>query len=255
MVDFIEAFAFPLRTIEDDIPAAGEIIGFSVDIAAETNKNIAKALQQSTPIIFGFLPIPEASTVGLIMGYMVSTFFIFFNMALFVSRKHLGEAFTQSFALIPFVGMTIQNVLESGDRVLETFSKKRGKFIGQIKSAIPPLGEFLDRFTFDPNADFDPKEAAASLHSNIGQYTSNIQSSVADLRSKLPSKEQFLENAKQALPTVENLTQQANQLKKTARQAVNNYDSDPVAPAAGGKRLSRRKHKKSKWGTMKKSKR
>jgi len=53
-------------------------LNFALDVVAQNNKLAAKLAQQYTPMIMGLVPIPEASTVGIIIGYMISTMFIFF---------------------------------------------------------------------------------------------------------------------------------------------------------------------------------
>jgi hypothetical protein len=249
MIRYVEPFAFPLRTVEDDLPVAGDMIGLSIDMAAETNKVLAKSAQQYTPIIMGFLPIPEASTVGLVIGYLISTMFIFFNMAIYVSRKHLGEAFTQSFALIPLAGMGIQNALESGDRVLEKVSEKRRRIIDKVKGSIPALGNFLEFVVFDPDYQGNPEEDAAALKARFSEITANVGSKITELKNQVKSEEgraSLLANAKTGIadlgarvntPDVQNYISKAN---------------DTLAPKAG-KRLSKNHHKKSKWGTQKRS--
>jgi hypothetical protein len=258
VISFAEPFAFPLHTIETDFPGIGEIVGFSIDMASEMNKIIAKNLQQYTPIIFGFVPIPEASTIGLVLGYMFSTFFIFFNMAIFVGRKELGQAFTQSFALIPFVGMGVQNAAESGDRVLEKFSAKRGKFIEQIRAVLPGLADFLNMILFDPNYSGDSKADAEYWKGKIGEQVSSIKGSLTDLRSKIGDKESRQALVSQAKDSISPYLQQAQEKAKevydTAKTKIDEKTSETIALKKGGKRFSKIGNKKSKWKTQRKSK-
>lgn len=308
MVSSLEPFAFPLKTVEEDIPVAGDTIGLAVDIAAETNKVLAKGAQQYTPIIMGFLPLPEASTVGLVIGYLVSTMFIFFNMAIYVSRQHLGEAFTQSFALIPLAGIGIQNALESGDRVLEKVSQKRRRVIEKIRPSVPALADFLDFVIFDPDYQGDPeqdakawKERLTTISKNVGDkmtelknhastaegrdaLMSTAKTGIANLGSQILSnpalqdaknklaynpafqiakyaaKQKFneLKNKVSSNSAVQDLKGKFDTLKnkvssKFANKAIQEKSS-VSAPAAGGKRLSDKKHKKSKWRTQRKLK-
>jgi len=264
VIDFTEPFAFPLHTVEEDVPGFGQSIGFAVDMAQELNKNIAKSLQVYTPQVLGFAPIPEASTVGIVLGYIFSTFFIFMNMALFVARKDLGQAFTQSFALIPFIGTALQNASESGDRLLEKFSKKRGKFIDQVRGVFPGLADFLNMVFFDPNYSGDPKADAEYWKGKIGEHAESVKNSIntlkesvsspekrAELMAKAQTKGQELHN--RALETVGNLQNKAKEqienIKTKATQAVNQAKSPT---AMGG--FSKIKNKKGKWRTQRKLK-
>ena len=260
MINFVEPFAFPLRTIEDDIPIAGNMIGLSVDIASAANKVIAKNLQQFPGAIFG-LP-------GTIFGYMISTIFIFFNMAIYVSRKHLGEAYTQSFALIPLFGMSIQSALEAGDNVLEKVSEKRGKIIEQVRGAVPALGNFLDFVIFDPDYQGDPAADAAAVKARFNEIKENVGSELNKIKDKVKSEEgraALLANTKTGIADlgakvkdqVDTLRPIAMNAKDTVTKKVealraSTGEKQPLKKA--GKRLSKKKHKRSKWGTRKKLK-
>ena len=242
VVNFVEPFAFPLHTIEEDIPAIGEIIGLSIDLAAEINKNIAKYLQQIPGEMFG--------PPGAIIGYIFSTIFICFNMAIFVARKDLGEAFTQSFALIPIFGMAIQNATESGNKMLEKFSSKREKFINQISEFIPGLSDFLNMVLIDPNYSGDSKADGEYWKSKINEQSQSIKSSVEQLRNNLNTKETrdaFIESAKT------NALQLKNTLSnKESRDALINSAKSKFFN--GGKRFSNIESKRSKWKTQRKLK-
>ncbi len=245
MINFVEPFAFPLRTIEDDIPIAGNMIGLSVDIAAAANKVIAKNLQQFPGAIFG-LP-------GTIFGYMISTIFIFFNMAIYVSRKHLGEAYTQSFALIPLFGMSIQSALEAGDNVLEKVSEKRGKIIEQVRGSVPALGDFLEFIIFDPDYQGDPAADAAAIKARFSEIKTNVSNELGKLKSE-EGRATLLANTRTGIADlgarvndgVETIKKNPNvqSFKEQARQRL----------LKAGKRLSKKQHKKSKWGTRRKLK-
>jgi hypothetical protein len=274
MINFVEPFAFPLRTIEDDIPIAGNMIGLSVDIAAAANKVIAKNLQQFPGAIFG-LP-------GTIFGYMISTIFIFFNMAIYVSRKHLGEAYTQSFALIPLFGMSIQSALEAGDGVLEKVSEKRGKIINQVRESSPSLGNFLDFVIFDPNYQGNPAADAAAVKERFSEITKNISTELNKFKENIKSEEgrtTLLANTKTGIadlgskvkgqvetitnrPDVQNYVNKARDNYARAKDELSKQvEKVRASPAErtpplkkGGKRLSKKAHKKSKWRTRRKLK-
>jgi hypothetical protein len=266
MINSIEPFAFPLRTIEDDMPGFGDTIALAVDVTAEGNKAVIKGLQQTTPIVFGFLPLPEASTVGLVIGYMISTMFIFFNMAIFITRKHLGEAFTQSFALIPFAGITIQNAMESGDKILEKVSQKRRKIIDKVKVSLPPLGNFLETVVFDPDYQGDPKADAEALKSKIKGLSDGVSSKLGELKQKIQDEQgraELMTSAKTGIAQFKDTVSQNPQFQNALQTARDKVSQNPMLQNAlqtarnklqGAKRLSKKPRKKSKWRTQKKLK-
>lgn len=199
-------FAFPLQTIENDMPGIGQVIGFSVDVVAQMNKIAAKLSQQYTPQIMGLIPIPEASTIGIVVGYMISTMFIFFNMLIFVTRHHFGEAFTQSMALIPFVGLALQNFAETGDKVVEKFAAKRQHLIDQLKGPngdgmFAFLGDIIQNYTLDPmDSGEGDAQKAEMLKQTLNQGIEGLKSKAVEL-SQNPAISGLLDKAKGHLDT------------------------------------------------------
>lgn len=291
----VTPFAFPLRSLEG-IPGYGEVLGMSVDVAAQFNKNAAKMAQQYTPLIMGLAPIPEASTVGIIVGYMLSTMFIFFNMIIFVTRHHFGEAFTQSLALFPFVGMALENFAESGDKLVEKFSKKREKLIEQLKSStiFAPLGSLIENYTFNPTYSGDPEQDAAAFKGKLESGFESAKAFGKDMSMKIQDPEQRTKLLKQASELHGRMASKINEhpisesvkkFSETGRQLYTDIQKPEERQAllekakghfntlkgrvntgltqakksfqgkqAGGKRLSKIRHHKGKWGTRRRSK-
>jgi hypothetical protein len=278
-------FMFPLKTLES-IPGYGEVLGMSVDVVTQFNKNAAKMSQQYTPLIMGFVPIPEASTVGIVVGYMISTMFIFFNMIIFVTRHDFGEAFTQSLALFPFVGMALQNFAESGDKLTEKFAKKRERIISELNSSgiFAPLGYIIKEYTFDPMYQGNPEEDAKKFKEGLQSRIVSAQNSGKDLLMKIQDPEKRRELLKQAnekvsgihsqmtdklselrqYPQAQNLLSKIGELKDKATKLTENPEAQNLLSKAtelkdnlqlkGGKRLSKIKTKKAKWQTQRRSK-
>jgi hypothetical protein len=258
-ISYIEPFMFPLKSLENQtiVPGAGEALSFAVDVVAQNNKLAAKLAQQYTPMIMGLAPIPEASTVGIIVGYMISSMFIFFNMLIFVTRHHFGEAFTQSLALFPFIGLAMQNVAESGEKLIEKFAAKRQKLITELKTStlFQPLGTVIENYTFDPLYEGNPQEDAEKLKSTISEHTTTLSNNFNTLKDRLSNpleRQTLIDNAKllgqQKLDELKAHPQFEN-LKNTLKNKLNNTNL-----VKAGKRLSKMKNNKDKkWKTMKKS--
>jgi hypothetical protein len=254
-IKYVEPFMFPLSEKPGDegfitkIPGIGLGLNFALDVVAQNNKLAAKLAQQYTPMIMGLAPIPEASTVGIIIGYMISTMFIFFNMLVFVSKREFGQAFTQSLALFPFIGLAMQNVAESGEKVIEKFALKRQKLIGQLKGSdgqgmFAFLGDLIENYTFDPLYQGDPQSDALALKQKLeGKFTEisgNVQNALdPEKRSEFLNQAQQKFQALQTNPALQ-------ELKTKAQERFNKFTQ------SAGKRLSNKKHKNKKWKTHRK---
>ena len=210
-INMISPYMYPLQTLEF-IPVYGEMLALSVDVIAQLNKNAAKMAQQYTPIIMGFAPIPEASTVGIVVGYMISTMFIFFNMIIFTSRHHFGEAFKQSLALIPFAGMALENMADSGDGLLGRYAKARLKIIDQLNESgiFAWLGWLITWTTVDPFYQGDPVKDAEWVKGEAGKHFANAKTFSSQLYSNIQTPEKRAE-------TLEMLKQKAQELKEKAK--------------------------------------
>ena len=294
-INYIEPFMFPLSEkpgqegIVTKMPGIGLGLNFALDIVAQNNKLAAKLAQQYTPMIMGLAPIPEASTVGIIIGYMISTMFIFFNMLVFVTKHEFGQAFTQSLALFPFIGLAMQNVAESGEKVIEKFAFKRQKLIGQLKGSdgqgmFAFLGDLIENYTFDPLYEGNPAQDALVLKEKLqGKFTEisgNVQNALDPTK-----RAEFLQQAQQkfqelkADPRLQGLKTKAQEsleqikadprlqgLREKAQQKFQELTTNPRLQdfktkvqnsvnkftQRAGKRLSKKKHKNKKWKTQRK---
>jgi hypothetical protein len=312
-INMISPFMYPLKTLET-IPVYGDVLALSVDVVAQMNKNAAKMAQQYTPLLMGFLPIPEASTIGIVIGYMISTIFIFFNMIIFTTRHHFGEAFKQSLALIPFVGMALENFADSGDGLLVRYGKARLKIIDQLNESgiFSWLGWLITWTTIDPLYKGDPEQDAEWFKGMATEQFSKAKTFGSELYTNI---HENLNSPEKRSETILLLKQKAEELKQQAQQGIEKAKNSELAQTvkestskglaslgqavappplttsqklsrgvgltkpskleqarkklseglqqgsksvigkqAGGKRLSKIKHHKSKWRTQKRSK-
>ena len=217
-INMISPFLYPLKTLES-IPLYGEMLALSVDVAAQMNKNMAKMAQQYTPLVMGFLPIPEASTVGIIVGYMISTIFIFFNMIIFTTRHHFGEAFKQSLALIPFVGMALENFADSGDGLVGRYGKARLKVIDQLNESgiFSWLGWLITYTTVDPFYQGDPEQDAEWVKGMAGKHFESAKAYGSELYTNI---NENINNPEKRAETMNMLSQRAQELKQKAQESI-----------------------------------
>lgn len=219
-INMVSPFMYPLQTLET-IPVYGDTLALAVDVVAQMNKNAAKMAQQYTPLIMGFAPIPEASTVGIVVGYMISTMFIFFNMIIFTSRHHFGEAFKQSLALIPFAGMALENAADSGDGLLGRYGKARLKIIDQLNASgiFSWLGWLITWMTVDPFYQGDPEQDAEWVKSQAGKHFASAKAYSTELYTNV---QENLKNPEKRAETIELLKQRSRELKEKAQQSIKN---------------------------------
>jgi hypothetical protein len=226
-INMISPFLYPLKTLES-IPVYGDTLALAVDVVAQMNKNAAKMAQMYTPMIMGFLPIPEASTVGIVVGYMISTMFIFFNMIIFTTRHHFGEAFKQSLALIPFVGMALENFADSGDGLLGRYGKARLRIIDQLNESgiFSWLGWLITYTTVDPFYQGDPEEDAEWLKGMAGKHFEDAKAYSSELYNNV---QENLNNPEKRAETMNMFKQRAQELKEHALQSVEQVKNSQIA--------------------------
>jgi len=216
--DVITPYIFIAKTLESG--PFGPLFSIALDSITATLPSIAAAVENLTPGLIGFLPIPEAGPVGAIIGWMIASQFVILAMLINLSRQHFGQAFIVSFLLIPFMGTTLYNGALSGERLATKTVAKREKLINTVsdlfgevpatvlEAAIPdPLETPEDSSTKKVNLLDMGKKAIAGLASSVG-----LPTSLHDIADKIEG------------------------------------------PKTGGKRLSRRTHSKGKWRTQRRSK-
>jgi hypothetical protein len=128
--DIISPYVFIGRTLESG--AFGPIFGIALDSITAILPSIAAAIENLTPGIIGFLPIPEAGPIGAIIGWMLASVFVILAMLINLSRAHFGKAFIVSFLLIPFLGSTLYNGALSGERLGTKIATRRKELINSV---------------------------------------------------------------------------------------------------------------------------
>jgi ABC-type multidrug transport system fused ATPase/permease subunit len=127
-IDVVSPFIFIAKTMEST-PAVGPLISIALDAVTSTLPVIANSIETLTPEITGFIPLPEAGTIGVIIGWMLASIFVILAMLLNLSRQHFGQAFLVSFLLIPFLGTSLYNGAISGEKFATKVVSKREKLI------------------------------------------------------------------------------------------------------------------------------
>jgi hypothetical protein len=151
-------FVFVLDTVQHT-PLFGQLIGAALDITAATLPVIATMIQSTTPAFVGLIPIPYAGTIGILLGWLFSAWFLWLAAVIALSRKDFAGALEATAGMIPVVGASAMKIVASADRVstklanraekiMESISHAYGSAMGAINSVrsklptkIPNIGE------------------------------------------------------------------------------------------------------------------
>ena len=142
-IDIARPYVLILETVER-APALGPFISIWLDAATATLPVIANTIQNITPTIVGFLPIPEAGPIGSMIGWGMSAIFVFMAIGINMSRGHFGEGFINSFLLVPFVGTSLHNAAIKGEKFATGLFAQRDPIIKSAKS-VPFIGGPISR--------------------------------------------------------------------------------------------------------------
>lgn len=124
-------FVFILNTLEQS-PLFGELLGAALDVTASVLPVTATSLQSTTPALVGLVPIPYAGTIGIVLGWMFSFFFLWLATVIGISRKDFSSALEATAGMIPVFGGTAMKGVASFDRV----STKLANRVERIKESI-----------------------------------------------------------------------------------------------------------------------
>jgi len=127
------SYIFIASILEKD-PRFGAMFSLAMNSLTSLLPSIAIGIENVTPEIIGFLPIPEAGPVGGVIGWMIGSMVAFFAMLIHLSREHFGQAFLLSFTLIPFVGTTLYSAAQSGEKFVVKTSADRDRLIESARN-------------------------------------------------------------------------------------------------------------------------
>ena len=157
LIDYASPLVFILKTLESS-PEFGPLLGVSLDTITAALPTIASSIENLAPELAG--------PPGALIGWMIASIFVSLSMMLHVSRAQFGQAFTNSFLLIPFLGTSLYNAAMSGERLVETISKKRDRLIKVVKKLFgDDIGYTIDGLTPEiPHSAKGGKRLSSRLH-------------------------------------------------------------------------------------------
>jgi len=241
--DSVTPYVFILRTLEYD-ETFGPLLGIALDSVTSILPVIATTIENLAPEIIGLLPIPEAGPVGAIIGWMVASQFVFLAMLIHISRQHFGQAFLISFSLVPFIGSSLYAAAMSGEKFLKKTASRRDRLLDTTRRLLGDVpADTLNILIPDPLAvpiEFKKHDIPSSITSTIG----SLKQKASELGLPTSIEEAKAKASELGMPTsIEEAKAKLTQL------------GAPISLVTrGGKQLSRKKHRITKWRTQRRSK-
>ena len=159
--EYAKGYVYFLKGLEQN-PDQGPLISTMLDVVAQGIPTLATSIQTMAPQIVGALPIPSAAVAGIVIGWIMSAFLLFFGILVNLSRRKFGAAFVTSMALLPVVGSSIMNAAKSVERVTAKMSDRREKLVNSVQSVFgPEVGTTVTEYI--PNLEEVPEEPVPTV--------------------------------------------------------------------------------------------
>jgi hypothetical protein len=138
IVRTIIPFIFILDTLENT-PLFGDLVGAALDVTAAALPVMASTIQTMTPSIVGLIPIPLAGTVGILLGWLFSLFFLWLAMVIGISRKEFAAALEATAGMVPVIGPALSRGIKAVETVGTKFYNRADKIMASISKAFGSL--------------------------------------------------------------------------------------------------------------------
>lgn len=184
-------FVFILETLQHT-PLFGELIGASLDITAATLPVIATMFQSNTPAIVGLIPVPYAGTIGILLGWLFSAWFLWLAAVIALSRKDFAGALEATAGMIPVVGASAMKIVSSADRVSTKLSNRAGRIMESISHAYGSAMGAINKVR---------SKLPAKIPTNIAELKKKMPT-VTELKQNLPPVPKAVTGAIKKLPSV-----------------------------------------------------
>lgn len=198
----------------EHLPGVGSILGASMDIMIMGGKVLTKTVQSAIPPMMGLLPIPYASTVGLVMAAVFGMIAWPMIALISLSRQDFAVAMDAYVrAIPPPFGDMLANTFTEGNRTVAKIDSKRVQLGEDLVAAFKLLSEA----TKDISA--DAKEGLKTLTEQTATAAAMATAKATEARSRLseaaskkaPSMMSRLSEAsKSAVPSVSKLPDAAS---------------------------------------------
>jgi hypothetical protein len=138
VIRMVIPFIFILDTLENT-PLFGDLIGAALDVTAAVLPVIASNIQTITPGLVGLIPVPLAGTIGIVLGWLFSLFFLWLAMVIGISRKEFAAALEATAGMVPVVGPALSRGVKAVETVGTKFYNRADKISASISKAFGSL--------------------------------------------------------------------------------------------------------------------
>lgn len=230
-------FVFILDTVQHT-PLFGQLIGAALDITAATLPVIATMIQTSTPALVGLIPVPYAGTIGIVLGWLFSAWFLWLAAVIALSRKDFAGALEATAGMIPVVGASAMKIVASADRVSTKLANRAEKIMESITHAYGSAMGAINKVR---------AKLPAKIPTNVAELKKNMPT-VAELKQNIPPVPTSVTSAIKKLPSPADITAKIPELpaipvKVTTVAPEKEEPKTSFAPTKtrkGGRRKNRR---------------
>lgn len=238
----------------EKLPVFGGILSAVLDVMLAGGRILIKTVQKAIPPLFGIIPLPLMSLVGIAMAAVFGMLLWPIVAIISFSRQEFTSAIEAFIRVIPPpLGDAIADTFLDANRTIYRLNEKRKKIVADITAglkAIMDTGKTLGN---------QAAQGAQTLMTRTQQAAQTAQNTVQQAKQTAQSAvEQAAPMVQQAKQTAQSAVEQATPMVQQAKQTAQNVIQQ-AAPAAqqaptpvGGYRLSRKRRIKNKWKTLRK---
>ena len=95
--------------------------------------------QTITPGLVGLIPVPLAGTLGIVLGWLFSLWFLWLAMVIGISRKEFAAALEATAGMVPVVGPALSRGVKAAETVGTKFYNRADKISASISKAFGSL--------------------------------------------------------------------------------------------------------------------
>jgi len=235
-------WVFILDTVQHT-PLFGELIGAALDITAATLPVIATMIQTSTPALVGLIPVPYAGTIGILLGWLFSAWFLWLAAVIALSRKDFAGALEATAGMIPVVGASAMKIVASVDRVTTKLANRAEKIMESISHAYGSAMGAVNSVRAKIPANLPSVKDLKAKMPTVAELKANVPNA-ADFKAKIPSVADLKDKAATATATDENPKPPAPEPTATAAPATDNSKKEKEEPKKSFAPSKTRKGKK-----------
>jgi hypothetical protein len=143
MLGSLFSLVFVVNRIEH-LPAIGSILGASLDLMLMGGKMMTRAIQSSLPPLVGLLPLPYASTAGLVMSAVFGMIAWPMISLVSLSRQDFASA-TEAYAraIPPPFGEILAGTFTEGNKAVAKINEKRVQLGEDLSVAFTQISEMI----------------------------------------------------------------------------------------------------------------